>query len=189
MPEQSLFTVLTLPIFLLFVFWNVSDPRSFRERVVDFTRWETLGRKVFQGALFLLQAYYSLYVRPKAIISFDALTLIGLIFLGLGLLWAFWAKIEMGRMWGLPATFETKRQNRLITTGPFLYSRNPIYLGLLLGGVGYFLALRSTLLVLMLPALIYLLYSIKREEALLEKAFGNKYKLYRQKTPRFLLFL
>jgi protein-S-isoprenylcysteine O-methyltransferase Ste14 len=79
-----------------------------------------------------------------------------------------------------------KAQNMLFTTGPFAYSRNPIYLGSLLMLFGLGIALRTYLVVIAIYPLWFFSKSIKHEEALLEKHFGKKYLLYKAKVRRFL---
>jgi len=107
----------------------------------------------------------------------NVITIIGLILFILGFSLSIWAKTVMRSSWGLPATLNTSRQ-----------SRNPIYVGLLLTSVGYFLTLRSPLLITMLPVFIYFYWAMLSEEKLLLAVFGEKYKEYLSTTPRFLFF-
>ena len=76
----------------------------------------------------------------------------------------------------------------LVTSGPFRYTRNPLYLAaigvylgvsLWLGGVAPF--------VLALPMIVALHYGIvRREERYLEQKFGENYRTYRQRVRRWL---
>jgi len=76
----------------------------------------------------------------------------------------------------------------LVTTGIHGWSRNPIYVGmfLLYGGIG--LAARSPwMLVLTLPLAITLRYGVvAREEAYLERRFGDTYRAYKARVRRWL---
>ena len=76
----------------------------------------------------------------------------------------------------------------LVTTGIHRWSRNPIYLGLLLlyGGIG--IAARSPwALILTLPLAITIRYGVvAREEAYLERRFGNAYRDYKARVRRWL---
>lgn len=92
----------------------------------------------------------------------------------------------MGRNWGPPEEHDTKRQNQLITFGPFAFSRNPIYLGLFLFVLGYSLTLKSMLFPLAFLALIYFNHAALKEEEILEKLFGKKYLHYKKRVRRFL---
>lgn len=76
----------------------------------------------------------------------------------------------------------------LVTTGIHGWTRNPIYLGLFLiyGGIG--IAARSPwTLVLMLPLAITVRYGVvAREEAYLERRFGDSYQDYKARVRRWL---
>jgi protein-S-isoprenylcysteine O-methyltransferase Ste14 len=48
---------------------------------------------------------------------------------GLGL--AAWARIYLGRNWGMPMT-QQKNEPEIVTSGPYRFARHPIYSGLLL---------------------------------------------------------
>jgi protein-S-isoprenylcysteine O-methyltransferase Ste14 len=76
----------------------------------------------------------------------------------------------------------------LVTTGIHGWTRNPIYLGLFLvyGGIG--IAARSSwTLVLTLPLAITIRYGVvAREEAYLERRFGDAYRDYKARVRRWL---
>jgi protein-S-isoprenylcysteine O-methyltransferase Ste14 len=76
----------------------------------------------------------------------------------------------------------------LVTTGIHGWIRNPIYLGMFLvyGGIG--VAARSPwILILTLPLAIAIRYGVvAREEAYLERRFGDAYRDYRARVRRWL---
>jgi protein-S-isoprenylcysteine O-methyltransferase Ste14 len=76
----------------------------------------------------------------------------------------------------------------LVTTGIHGWTRNPIYLGLFLvyGGIG--MAARSPwTLILALPLAITIRYGVvAREEAYLERRFGDAYRDYKARVRRWL---
>ena len=76
----------------------------------------------------------------------------------------------------------------LVTTGIHGWSRNPIYVGMFLFYAGIGLAARSPwILVLMLPLAITLRYGVvAREEAYLERRFGDAYREYKARVRRWL---
>lgn len=76
---------------------------------------------------------------------------------------------------------------RLVTSGPFRWSRNPIYVA--------FLVPLATFAWFSVPAALagiafYLVtmtyFVIAREEAVLEREFGAEFEAYRQQTPRWI---
>ena len=76
----------------------------------------------------------------------------------------------------------------LVTTGIHGWSRNPIYVGMFFLYAGIGLAARSPwVLVLTLPLAITLHYGvIAREEAYLERRFGDAYRNYKARVRRWL---
>ncbi len=81
-----------------------------------------------------------------------------------------------------------KPSTALVRTGPFARSRNPIYVALFLLSLG--LALLTNALwcvVLLVPAVIVLRrFVIAREEAYLERRFGDEYRDYCAATRRWV---
>ncbi len=76
---------------------------------------------------------------------------------------------------------------RLVTSGVFAYSRNPIYVAFLLPlmALGYFsLAAAAGAIALYLVSMTYLV--IKAEERCLSRSFGDDYTAYRARVPRWL---
>jgi protein-S-isoprenylcysteine O-methyltransferase Ste14 len=76
----------------------------------------------------------------------------------------------------------------LVTTGIHGWTRNPIYLGMFLvyGGIG--IAVRSpSILMLTLPLAIAIRYGVvAREEAYLERRFGDTYRDYKARVRRWV---
>lgn len=75
----------------------------------------------------------------------------------------------------------------LVTTGIYAYVRNPMYLGLalLVAGVGIALASDWTLVMLVGAAFLMHFGVVKREERYLEDRFGDAYRRYRNRVPRY----
>jgi protein-S-isoprenylcysteine O-methyltransferase Ste14 len=76
----------------------------------------------------------------------------------------------------------------LVIEGPFRFTRNPVYIGLIVLYFGLALALTSGWGMLLLPALVFVLHRgvVLREEAFLAAKFGARYEAYREKVPRWL---
>jgi protein-S-isoprenylcysteine O-methyltransferase Ste14 len=77
----------------------------------------------------------------------------------------------------------------IVTTGPFKYTRNPMYLGLttMLIGTAILLGTLSPLLVVPIFFIIVHTQFVLREEKLMEEWFGQPYLEYKRKTPRWLI--
>jgi protein-S-isoprenylcysteine O-methyltransferase Ste14 len=76
----------------------------------------------------------------------------------------------------------------LVTAGIHGWSRNPIYIGMFLVYAGIGMAARSQwILILALPLAITLRYGVvAREEAYLERRFGDAYRHYKARVRRWL---
>jgi protein-S-isoprenylcysteine O-methyltransferase Ste14 len=76
----------------------------------------------------------------------------------------------------------------LVTVGIHGWSRNPIYVGMFLVYAGIGIAARSPwILILALPLVIILRYGVvAREEAYLERRFGDAYRDYKARVRRWL---
>ena len=76
----------------------------------------------------------------------------------------------------------------IVDTGPYRFTRNPIYLGMTLGLVGLAIAFDSLwLLAMLVPFLVAIRYGVvAREEDYLERKFGEVYRGYRARVWRWL---
>lgn len=89
---------------------------------------------------------------------------------------------------GTPAPFEPT--NKLVKNRIYKYTRNPMYIGYMLIITGQFFLTGAVILIvyaLLIFSFIYW-YVIFIEEPKLEKKFGKKYKEYKKKVPRWLLY-
>ena len=100
---------------------------------------------------------------------------------------------EAWRLWGVAAAGNSTRRrsrnvNRLVTYGPFAWSRNPLYNGnfliwmgfAVISGVFWFLPVAIVLF-----ALEYSLI-VRFEEGVLESTFDEEYLDYKSHTPRWI---
>jgi len=76
----------------------------------------------------------------------------------------------------------------IVDTGPYRFTRNPIYLAMVLGLIGLAIVFNSLWLLLVpVPFALVIRYSvIAREEAYLERKFGDVYRRYRSRVRRWL---
>lgn len=111
---------------------------------------------------------------------------LGIALLLLGIISVSWAAHTLARH---KTTLHPRgKPTKLVTRGPYTYSRNPIYLGLLLIAIGSAL-LFANVLAFVGPALFFLFtnsFIIPMEESILTTVFGASYKTYRKTTHRWL---
>ena len=80
--------------------------------------------------------------------------------------------------------------NRLIKTGVFAYTRNPIYLSFVLFHFSMFLIFENVIYFLTSIGLAFWIHNfvIKAEEAYLIKTFSDEYKRYMNAVSRWIFF-
>ncbi len=101
---------------------------------------------------------------------------IGLAVFLLGLALAVWARIYLGRNWGMPMS--QKVDPELVTTGPYSRIRHPIYSGIILAMVGTTIATSPFWLVAVAALGGYFLYSAVTEERFMSGLFPDSYPEY-----------
>jgi protein-S-isoprenylcysteine O-methyltransferase Ste14 len=112
---------------------------------------------------------------------------IGLVLFALGLAFAIWARVHIGRNWGTPMT--QKDEPELVTSGPYRLVRHPIYSGILIAGAGTAVALSWVALTVVALAGVYFLYSATVEERYLTGKFPDTYPVYKRSTKMLVPFV
>ncbi|MCL4703688.1 isoprenylcysteine carboxylmethyltransferase family protein [bacterium] len=129
------------------------------------------------------QAYR--YLTPILWLERQALQLAGLFLLAASFIWTLFAQAQMGDSWriGIDANIKTP----LVTHGIFGISRNPIFLGMRVTLLGFFIILPNAITfatLLLGEALMQI--QVRLEEEFLRKTHGEKYQKYCQQTRRWL---
>jgi protein-S-isoprenylcysteine O-methyltransferase Ste14 len=104
----------------------------------------------------------------------------GLFLFALGLGFAIWARLHIGRNWGTPMS--QKDEPELVTSGPYRLVRHPIYSGILVAVAGTAVALSWMWFIAMALAGVYFVYSATVEERNLTTQFPDAYPKYRSST-------
>ena len=112
---------------------------------------------------------------------------IGAALVACGLGTAVWARVTLGRNWGMPMT--EKDEPELVTSGPYRLVRHPIYSGLVLATIGTALAVSLGWLVVAGVICVYFAYSAVMEERTLTEQFPEAYPRYRARTKLLIPFL
>lgn len=113
---------------------------------------------------------------------------IGLAIFLLGLALAIWARVYLGRNWGMPMS-EKKEDPELVTTGPYRRVRHPIYSGILLGLIGTAIAVGVYWFIGVALIGAYFAYSAIMEERLLASEFPDSYPEYQRTSKRLVPFV
>ena len=132
----------------------------------------------------LAAAYLPAYTDRKEFwtIDGDAVRWLGVALFAAGGALRMWPVFVLGRRFSGLVAIQPGHQ--LVTSGVYGVIRHPSYLGLLVISLGWALAFRSGVGVLLAALLIPpLLARIRAEEALLHSQFGADYDAYRARTP------
>jgi len=110
----------------------------------------------------------------------------GVVIMALALALILWAALHFRR--ARTAIVPFRPVSALVTTGPYKYTRNPMYVGMTGILLGVAICLGSVTPFIVLPAFTALIRErfILAEEALMEEAFGAAYLDYKARVPRWL---
>lgn len=80
-----------------------------------------------------------------------------------------------------------RKKAEIVDRGPYSIARNPLYLFSFVGafGIGAQSGSVTIALLFVLVALLVFSLTVRREEAFLEREFGEVYRAYKARTPRF----
>jgi protein-S-isoprenylcysteine O-methyltransferase Ste14 len=123
----------------------------------------------------------------ESLVSGSSIDPLGAIPFGLGLFllaWCVWCFLAYGR--GTIAPWDPPRQ--LVVHGPYRYSRNPMYIGVVLILWGWALGYHSILLIGYAAAmmLVFHVRVVMGEEPWLERTHGESWQGYRRRVPRWI---
>jgi protein-S-isoprenylcysteine O-methyltransferase Ste14 len=105
-----------------------------------------------------------------------------------------WWSLALGMILVVPglliralASGHVRKNEALATSGPYAYTRNPLYLGSLLMGLGFCVAARSWWVGIALVIMFFAIYLpvIRDEEAFLRRRFPE-FQEYAKRVPRML---
>jgi protein-S-isoprenylcysteine O-methyltransferase Ste14 len=105
-----------------------------------------------------------------------------------------WRSLMLGAIVVVPglliralASGHVRKNEALATSGPYAYTRNPLYLGSLVMGIGFCVAARSSWVGVALVVMFFAIYLpvIRDEEAFLRRTFPE-FEEYSRRVPRML---
>jgi protein-S-isoprenylcysteine O-methyltransferase Ste14 len=109
---------------------------------------------------------------------------VGLAVFLLGLALAIWARVYLGRNWGMPMS--QKLDPELVTAGPYRSIRHPIYSGIILAMIGTTIAVSLYWLIAVVVVGAYFLYSAIVEERSMARLFPDSYPEYKRSTKMLI---
>jgi protein-S-isoprenylcysteine O-methyltransferase Ste14 len=138
--------------------------------VIIFVRYDKSGDLSFFSFIFMSRFSFAI---PGSVITM------------LGFLGALWARVYLGRNWSGYVTY--KQDQALVTGGPYRFVRHPIYTSLILMFIGTILYYGSLLVAgIFVVMAIGFVMRTKKEEEIMLRLFGEKYKDYMKSTKRLI---
>jgi protein-S-isoprenylcysteine O-methyltransferase Ste14 len=158
---------------------------------VAFTAKRSVGRRSFLGGRGIAAVAVVVLIRGfgRSSLEVHSLTLgiIGAALFVAGIALAIWARVILGRNWGMPMT--QRAEPELVTAGPYRLIRHPIYTGILLGLLGTSLVTSLIGLGIMVILGIYFVSAARVEERNLTATFPNTYPAYQERTKMLIPYV
>jgi protein-S-isoprenylcysteine O-methyltransferase Ste14 len=126
-------------------------------------------------------------LKGRADVNNPWLWAIGIALFVLGLALAVWARVYIGRNWGMPMS--RKDEPDLVTTGPYHTIRHPIYSGMILGMIGTAIAVSWYWVIAVVLLGAYFIYSAVHEERYMADQFPATYPDYKRSTKMLVPFI
>jgi protein-S-isoprenylcysteine O-methyltransferase Ste14 len=132
--------------------------------------WAATARRIRVPLGFVVAGLYVWLAQPST-----ASLLVGALFVAVGLVLRGWASGHL------------EKNERLAITGPYAYTRNPLYLGSLILAVGFAVGARSWWIALILAGMFMAIYLpvIRSEEEYLAQRFPE-FAAYAREVPRLI---
>jgi protein-S-isoprenylcysteine O-methyltransferase Ste14 len=152
-----------------------------------------LDKKDFLIPPFVLFYFYTVFagafhwpaVTTQEFFQSEIPSWVGVILCLAGLLLMLWSLVSFGTSFRVG--IDTDHPDKLVTTGVFAFSRNPIYVAFWTVMVGLFLILPNWILLVYLAAAAWLFHrQVLREEAHLSEHYGSAYSEYAMRVRRYL---
>jgi protein-S-isoprenylcysteine O-methyltransferase Ste14 len=186
---QRYFAVLTIVLMLGMVLTRVL---LMKRRGVEAMSFGKIDKKDFLIPPFALFYFYTVFaaaynlpiVSSQEFFHSGAISSVGVFLCLAGLLLLLWSLVSFGQSFRIG--IDQGHPDRLITTGVFAYSRNPIYSAFAVILFGQFLIFSNWILLVFLGAAIWLFHrQVLREEGYLNVHYGKEYSEYCSRVRRY----
>ena len=128
--------------------------------------------------------YYH-FLNPILYMELEEVKLIGVGLVLVAFTWTAIAQVQMSSSWRIGINYKEKTD--LISHGLFNYSRNPIFLGILVTYLGTFLIAPNTISFTVLFVTYFIIQTqVRLEEEYLEEVQGQNYTDYKKKVRRWI---
>ena len=187
---QGYFGALTIVLLLGMV---VARAVLMRRQGKEAIHFGNLDKKDFLIPPFALFYFYLVFAAAfdwpipstQEIFHSELVSWVGVLLCLVGLVLVAWSLVSFGQSFRIG--IDTQHPDKLITTGAFAVSRNPIYLAFALILLGQFLIFSNWVLLVYLVAAIWLFNrQVLREEQYLQTHYGREYSEYCNQVRRYI---
>lgn len=196
-PEKALFIYLLFYFFIVFVlrtyvhwkrtginaltFTNSDDAHGYNGKLFTFI-------SILEFAVIFIYAFipnWYEYLLPFWYLEIHYLKAIGWCLLIISLIVVWLAQSQMRASWRIG--IDEINDTQMVTTGFYAFSRNPIFLGVMIANMGIFLIIPNafTLLIISLST-VSINTQVRLEEEFLSRKHGVKYQKYRKTVRRWV---
>lgn len=184
------FAVLTIVLMLGMVLTRVV---LMRRRGIEAVHFGKLDKTDFLIPPFALFYFYLVFAHAfnlpgastQVLFDAEALAWTGVFFCLGGLLLLLWSLVSFGQSFRVG--IDTEHPDKLITSGVFSFTRNPIYVAFAAILLGQFLIFPNWILLIYLVAGTWLFHrQVLREEEYLQQHYGKEYIDYSNRVRRYL---
>lgn len=125
------------------------------------------------------------YLVPISYLEDDVVKITGAILIIIAFVWTAIAQYQMAGSWRIGINYSEKTV--LVKNGLFKYSRNPVFLGVLVSYLGVFLISPNALsLSVLLVTFVTIQTQVRLEEEFLVESVGQEYSTYKTEVNRWL---
>jgi protein-S-isoprenylcysteine O-methyltransferase Ste14 len=189
-PTQRYFAALTI----LLVFGMVSvRVLLMRRKGIEAMKFGQIDKNDFLIPPFALFYFYIVFaaafnfptVSRQEFFQSEIVSWVGVLLCLAGLFLLFLSLVSFGRSFRVG--IDTDHPDRLITTGVFAFTRNPIYVAFAFVLLGQFLVFPNWILLVYMVAATWLFHrQVSREEEFLRQHYGQQYSEYCSRVRRYL---
>ena len=187
---QNVFAALTVLLMLGLVLARVlllkkRDIRAMNFGKIDKTDFFIPPFALFYFYLIFAAAFDLPTVSTQEFFHSEVISWIGVAFCLVGLSFLLWSLVSFGQSFRVG--IDTEHPDKLVTSGIFAFSRNPIYVAFAFILIGQFLVFSNWILLVYTCAAVWLFHrQVLREEEYLKKHYGEEYREYCHRVRRYL---
>jgi protein-S-isoprenylcysteine O-methyltransferase Ste14 len=185
------YSLYELPLGILWLAWlaywlaAAQDVKPTRRKESRASRFLTVALTLPAAVLFVVRGHWPHWLSARFLPDTTTVYGLGLLLVIAGLLFAVWARMQLGRNWS--GTVTVKEDHELIRSGPYAIVRHPIYTGLLLAILGTAIVFGEWrgLFAFCFLTVAFLL-KLRREERFMAESFPDTYPRYRAQVPALI---